>query len=283
MNPPDNDDLTLPNAIVLFADLLGFSHQVEKVRSLEDAAALTAKLDRFAREFSESHEMAAFFGKKYWAFSDSIVVAWYEKSEAAVVMTPFDAQLHQLSGIAFAQAMSMQQDGQLVRGGIGRGWLLERDETVVGQALVSAARLEKLVKSPFIAVETSLYEHFVGHPGRRMYAPSIDPIPSTFIAPCDYTHHLPALDYLMVALGEMDLSTRQIHQARDIPPGEARDAFMSLSAWNNKLEFVRWHRDFIAKGLETSDKRTLEKYEALRAHHNYRVTSAISDDPALVL
>lgn len=283
MNQPNDEDLTLQSAIVLFADLLGFSHQVESVQSIDDACLLTGKLDRFAKEFSESHEMADFFGKKYWAFSDSIVVAWYEKSEAAVVMTPFDAQLHQLSGIAVAQAMSMRQDAQLVRGGIGRGWLLERDETVVGQALVTAARLEKLIKAPFIGVENDLYAHFVSHPGRRMYAASIDPIPSTFIAPCDYTNHIPALDYLMVALEEVDLTNKQIMEAKGIPSGDARDEFMSKSAWNNKLEFVRWHRDFIADGLRSTDKRIIEKYDALRAHHNARVSSSLPDDPTLMV
>lgn len=272
MNTNAPDCLTLKSAIVLYADLLGFSHQVAGVSGLQEATMLAAKLDRFAELFTESNEMAEYFGKKYWAFSDSIVVTWYEESQAAEAMTPFDAQLHQISGIASAQVELMRADSQLVRGGLGRGWFLEREETVLGNALVAAARLEKQMKGPFIAVEESLYQYFLGHPGRCMYAESIDPVPTTFIAPCDYTNHLPALDYLMVAVGDIDLTNAQIRAANALPSGRARDDFRSSSAWANKIEFLSWHRDFIMRGMSVPDETIVLKYSALKAHHNARVS-----------
>lgn len=281
INAPES--LTLKNAIVLYADLLGFSHQVTDAGGIQAAIGLAAKLDRFAELFTERNEMAEYFGKKYWAFSDSIVVTWYEESQAAEAMTPFDAQLHQISGIASAQAELMCADSQLVRGGLGRGWFLERDETVLGNALVAAARLEKKMKGPFIAVEESLYQHFLTHPGRRMYAESIDPVPATFIAPCDYTNFLPALDYLMVAVEDIDLTNAQIRAAKELPPGRGRDDFRSHCAWENRLEFLRWHREFVIRGLSDPDETIASKYCALKAHHNARVSSHFSQHQDLLI
>ena len=270
-------------AIVLFADLLGFSHQVQQARKPEDALKLTAKIKRFASNFSDSGANSDFYAKKYWAFSDSIVVAWYKGSEAEMEMTEFDANLFELSGVAFAQAMTMYEDSQLVRGGIGAGWLMEDAEAVVGDALVIAARLEKNVSTPFIAVESDLYDYYRSHRGRGNYHESIDPIPELFIPPSEYTNHLPALDYLATAIGEIDLTDADIYKARSIPPGSARDAFHSERAYQNKLNFAIWHRDFVLQGRRSDDPRIKEKYDALGKHHNFRISQIFPNAPEALI
>lgn len=263
--------LAFDRAIVLFADLLGFSKLVEAAEDLTAAKKLVTKLDGFAAEFTEECELDGFYGRKYWIFSDSIVAAWSMRSEATATMTEFDALLQQLSGIAAAQGMLMIRDRQLVRGGIGRGWLREDKDTVVSSALVKAARLEKCVINPFIAVESELYTYFVEHNGRETYAESIDPIHTLFIPPSDYTNGLPALDYFLITLGEIDLNRTQTLQARDIDPGEERDNFRSKCWWDNRLRYVQDHRQFIVEGLGSSVADVHLKYEALREHHNRRV------------
>jgi|SRR6185312_9511961 len=274
--PTGSTSIVFDRAIVLFADLLGFSKLVE-VADVTTAKELVNKLDEFAEEFTEEHELDGFYGRKYWIFSDSIVAAWNMRSEAAATMTEFDALLEQLSGIAEAQGMLMLRDHQLVRGGVGRGWLREDKDTVVSSALVKAARLEKCVKNPFIAVEAELYKYFLEHSGRKTYAEDVDPTHTLFIPPADYTNGLPALDYFLITLGEIDLSRAQMLQARDIDPGEKRDDFRSKCWWENRLRYVREHRQFIIGGLGSPATDVRLKYEALREHHNRRVAELFDE------
>ena len=274
--------LAFDRAIVLFADLLGFSKLVEASKDVTAAKDLVKTLDGFADEFTEERELDGFYGRKYWVFSDSIVAAWNMRSEATATMTEFDALLQQLSSIAAAQGMLMIRDHQLVRGGIGRGWLREDKDTIVSSALVKAARLEKCVINPFIAVEPELYTYFLEHSGRETYAVSIDPIHTLFIPPADYTNGLPALDYFLISLGEIDLSRAQTLQARDINPGEERDNFRSKCWWDNRLRYVRNHRQFIVEGLGSPAEDVRLKYEALREHHNRRVAEHF-EEAALVI
>lgn len=269
-------------AIVLFADLLGFSHQVESADPIQDAPKLSAKIRRFADEFSERGTNLEFYGKRVWAFSDSIVVAWYRGSQAEQVMTEFDANLFELSGIAFAQGCIMREESQLVRGGIGFGWLREEHDTVVGTALVRAARLEKKVETPFIAVDQELYDYYVAHEGRKTYHSSIDPVPDLFIPPAPYTRNLPALDYLMICLGEIDLTPLQMSEAK-LLRGQERDDFMSKRRHENVIDFVEWHRDFVSLGLVSTDDKVVRKYRALRDHHNFRISANLPSRPDLLL
>jgi hypothetical protein len=132
--PPRNP--AFGDAIVFYADMLGFSHQVKNVKAIAGADALIKVLKRFAEQFTESADTHAFFGRKYWAISDSMVAVWNMKSDAVGVMTEFDAILSQLSGLAFAQGLMMVDDKQLVRGGVARGWFKEIDNTIISPALV---------------------------------------------------------------------------------------------------------------------------------------------------
>jgi hypothetical protein len=275
-------NLAFADAIVFYGDLLGFSHQVAAAGTLAEADGLIRVLKRFAGEFTESGDMHDFFGRKYWAISDSMVAVWDMQSEAAKTMTEFDAILHQLSGLAIAQGRMLVDDGQLVRGGVARGWFKEDSDTIVSPALVRAARIEGAIASPFIGVDADLYAYFASHQGRGMYAPQIDPIPDVFIAPAAYTAGLPALDYLTMTLGEIELSTKELKHAMTIPPGEARDDYMNQRAWENKLEFMRRHRDIIAKALGTHSGSVLNKYQALRDYHNERVQARFQDPSLLV-
>lgn len=274
-------------ARVLFADLLGLSDDVDVAESLEDGEKLAARLKRFAEQFSgkevEDADIQAFYAKRYWAFSDSIVIRWFDGSEAQTAMTDFDADLEQLSSIALAQAVIMHDDRQLVRGGIGQGWLLEREDVIVGAALVNAARIEKAIKMPFIGVERELYDYYRKHPVRRTYARDIEPLASLFIDPCEYTCGLPALDYFMTMLGEIDLSARQKLKLREIPPGEARSQFANECWRENRASYVRWHRDFVAQGLQHTKANVREKYSALMRHHNSRTRSLFPNLPDMLV
>lgn len=268
------------DAIVFYGDLLGFSKQVEAVIGLAGSQSLVDKLNRFAVEFVEDSAMHHFFGRKYWVFSDSIVAVWDLQSEAASTMTEFDAILHQLSGLATAQARLMINDGQLIRGGVGRGWFREDDETVVSSALVQAAQIEKEIDGPFIGVHPALYSHYVEHLGRGMYANEIDPVHTLFIPPSDYTNQQPALDYFLMLLDEIDLDKAQRAKALHLDHGDARDKYMSECAWENKLAYARQHRQLILDGLTSTSQSVRMKYEALRQHHNRRVSEFFAE-PAL--
>lgn len=267
-------DLTRP-ALVLYADLLGFSRKVESSKTPEERLTLANLLNYFAEQFSgsdiEDADMRDFYAKRFWAFSDSIVVRWLDGSNAQKTMTKFDADLDQLSSIALAQYLIMDSHGQLVRGGVAQGWFLEIGETVLGTALVEAARIEKTIETPFIGVQRELYDRYLEEPGRRHYSEHADPAPRVFIAPCSYTRDLPALDYLSIAHGEIDITDRQRREARAINDEEARFQFEN-KCWNeNRLSFIKWHRDFVSKGLQSSDPRVTNKYDALRQHHDWRV------------
>ena len=274
-------------AIVLFADLLGFSGMVDQARTKSDARALASRIEGFATHFSgtdfEDPKTQKFYRKKYWAFSDSIVVCWYFGSRAAKVMTSFDAELSQLSGIAIAQAEIMLTDEQLVRGGLAVGWWLEERSSVVGDALTCAARIEKTIESPFIGVTKELLERYLKHPVRGHYSKDADPTRELFIPPCDYTAGLPALDYFMARLNEIDLTNQQVRQARLVPSGDARDEFRNKCFWENRSSYVRWHRDFVAKGLKHVDPKVRKKYEALKQHHNFRVQPLYPTDLAMLV
>jgi hypothetical protein len=274
-------------AIILYADMLGFSHKVESANPDHEASSLISRLDHFATQFSstdfEDTETHRFFDKKYWAFSDSLVVCWYSGSEAQRVMTEFDADLDQLSGIALAQGQMMLTDGQLVRGGIAGGWFVEHGNTVVGAALVKAARIEKEIKMPFIGVEPELYNYYLRHGGRRQYSADSDPAPRLFIAPCQHTNQKPALDYFMVTLDEIDLSDEQIRVANALPSGEERDKFRNRCWQENRRSYAVRHRDLITRGLATPDPSIQQKYGALKQHHNTHVVRLYPNEPNMLV
>jgi len=248
---------------------------------------LIERLDRFANEFSgvgyESAEIQDFYSKKYWVFSDGIVVRWYRGSQAETVMTEFDAQLDQLSSIALAQGYIMWTDGQTSRGGIGSGWFLEQGTSVVGEALVSAARIQKRIENPFIGVEDFLYQHYLKHPGRDFYSKDADPTPTLFITPCEYTNQVPALDYFMAVLGNIDLSDAQIRQSRSIADEEERQEFLNKTHEENQKAYIAWHRDFVTIGLKHSVADVRKKFEALKQHHNFRVGGFRRVDDSLLI
>jgi len=244
-------------------------------------------LSSFAEQFSgsdvEDVDVRDFYAKRFWAFSDSIVVRWFDGSNAQQAMSKFDADLEQLSSIAVAQYLIMHSHGQLVRGGVAQGWLLESGETVLGTALVRAARIEKTIETPFIGVEHELYDRYLNEPGRRHYSEHADPAPRVFIVPCRYTRNMPALDYLSIAYGEIDIMDRQRREARAINDQEARYEFENR-CWNeNRLSFIEWHRDFVAQGLQGGDWRVVEKYGALSDHHNWRVSQLYPGQQELLI
>ena len=278
--PPRNP--AFEDAIIFYADMLGFSHQVKGVNAIAGADALIKVLKRFAEQFTESADTHAFFGRKYWVISDSMVAVWDMKSAAVGVMTEFDAILSQLSGLASAQGLMMVDDKQLVRGGVARGWFKEIDNTIVSPALVDAARIEERIQSPFIGVAQDIYDYFLHHPGRRMYASSIDPMNDLFIPPCAYTNNSPALDYFMVMIGEIDLTTAQIVHSRTLPSGTDRQDYMNKAYAANVRVYIEQHRQFIVNGLATQTGKVLEKYHALREHHNFRINDRFTDKTLLI-
>jgi hypothetical protein len=274
-------------AIILFADLLGFSGMVRAAKTKKDARSLAVRLERFADVFSgsdfEDLKTRKFYRKKSWAFSDSIVVCWYLGSRAAKVMTTFDAELSQLSGLAVAQAEIMLSDRQLVRGGLAIGWWLEQRSSVVGDALTCAASIEKTVQGPFIAVASELHKRYLTHPVRRQYSSEADPTTELFIPPCSYTNGLPALDYFMAHLNEIDITNQERAQARLITEGEKRDAFRNRCFWAHRSSYVGWHRDFVSTGLKHADPKVRQKYDALKQHHNFRVLALYPGDPSMLV
>jgi len=278
--PPRNP--AFGDAIIFYADMLGFSHQVKGVKAISGADALIKVLKRFAEKFTESADTDAFFGRKYWAISDSMVAVWDMKSAAVDVMTEFDAILSQLSGLAWAQGLIMVDDKQLVRGGLARGWFKEIDNTIVSPALVDAARIEERIQSPFIGVAQNIYDYFLQHSGRRMYASSIDPMNDLFIPPCAYTNGLPALDYFMVMIGEIDLTNDQITHSRTLPSETDRQNYRNKAHAANVRMYIEQHRQFIVDGLTTQTSKVLEKYQALREHHNFRIDGLFADKTLLI-
>lgn len=274
-------------AIVLSADLLGLSSEVCNVSDEHGVTRLLNRLDCFVEQFSainyEDKESQEFFAKKYWAFSDGIVICWYSGSDAQSTMTEFDADLDQLSGIGAAQAQIMLENRQLVSGGIGSGWIVERNTTVSGTALVEAARIEKKIKMPFIGVEQSLYDFYKNHPGRGFYSKDFDPIPEIFIPPCNYTRNYPALDYLMIGLAQVDLTDSQIRQSKGIAGGEAQQQFRNECWSKNRLSFIEQHKTLVTEGLRHSDREVRDKYDALRRHHNFRVSELYTDSADLLV
>jgi hypothetical protein len=286
-HPESSTRVSVRPAIILYADMLGFSDKVNAANPAHDAEALVSRLDHFAIQFSgadyEDKEIREFFAKKYWAFSDSLVVCLYGGSDAQKVMTEFDADLDQISSIALAQGHIMWTDGQLVRGGVARGWFAEKGNTVVGSALVKAARIEKEIAAPFIGVELELYEYYVSHQGRRYYAADIDPAPGLFIAPCPYTSNRPALDYFAITLDSVDLTGAQIRATQALPHDERRDEYRNKCWTANRRAYVTWHRDFVTQGLKDPDHRIQKKYEALKAHHNTHVDQLYPGDSTMLV
>ena len=278
--PPRNP--AFEDAIIFYADMLGFSHQVKGVKVIAGADELIKVLKRFAKHFTEPVDSHAFFGRKYWAISDSMVAVWDMKSDAVTVMTQFDAILSQLSGLASAQGLMMVNDRQLVRGGVARGWFKEIDNTIISPALVDAARIEECIQNPFIGVAKDIYDYFLELPERGMYSSEIDPMNHLFIPPCAYTNNLPALDYFMVTIGEIDLTSAQTIHARTLPSGTDRQDYMNKAHAANVRTYIEQHRQFIVDGLGTETGKVRERYLALREHHNFRIEDRFTDKGLLI-
>jgi hypothetical protein len=75
----------------------------------------------------------------------------------------------------------------------------------------------------------------------------------------------------MTMLGEIDLSAHEKVKLRALPSGEARDQFATQCWRENRAAYVRWHRDFVAQGIQNTKLSVREKFCALMQHHNRRV------------
>jgi class 3 adenylate cyclase len=278
-------------AIVLYADLLGFTDQIDQCDPMKmpEVLRLAETLARYGGEMTceqvEDDEVRKFYGKRFWAFSDSVVVLMAMGSDAEMSMSSFDARLDQLSSMALAQGTLFMQ-GQLMRGGISEGWMFIKDNIVLGSALAEAARLEKHVKNPFIAISHDLYRDFCNSPSRNWYAKELDPVNEVLIAPCEYTKGNPALDYFTVCFRNIDLSDQDLLAFRDRGLSSQHadwDRLASEHVFANKRRFVLEHRARIVNGMNHADPSVAAKYAALKHYHNDRTTAIFVDTTGLLV
>lgn len=277
--------------MVAFIDLLGFSARVLKVETEADLKAIEKDVRRVQRWFDfktrddDVREVQKLQSKKVLAFSDCLVVATPSFSELAASEGDFDIQLSDIVAMAYAQGLCAI-NGIFVRGGADYGLWYKRGDTLISPAMVCAVQLEKNAVVPMIAISDDLIKHFQEHPHRSFWLEKPDPVDryfSEFVLPDGTKRWM--IDYLPLALGEMDGSLTAVEKTEYREAGASRREELRNAAWSRAiLETISLHKDRIVAAHAAAQSESIKlKYEWLGEYHDGAVHRVIENPPVDLL
>lgn len=273
--------------IVAWVDILGFSAQLQKVRTDDEYRAVYRKL-LFVHEVFDSpsasdepetsERVNREYGRTVLALSDGLVITASLKAEARTSMTPYDLLMSFIGEILEAQA-NCAMNGIFLRGGICIGPFYYENNILLSPALVQAYRMEtERACYPVIIVPQSHIAAIRELPGFKHYAKDAEPSQAYFRPFKSPSHRkgerLYHLDYLRFLAspdshGFFSERERKESQDRDKYSPNERQMLFSLSHYRSAVRAVRRHKDKLLEAYHaTKSQRVRAKYRWLIKYHN---------------
>ena len=279
--------IEIDQRIVAWVDILGFSAQIQSVRTDEEYRAVYRKMlfvhevfdSPNASDESETRErINKQYGRTVLALSDGLVVTASLKAEARKAMTSYDLLMSFIGEILEAQA-NCAMNGIFLRGGICIGPFYYENNILLSPALVLAYKMEtERAYYPVIIMPETHIAAIRALPGFKHYAKDAEPS-QTYFCPLKSPSHRKGerfyhLDYLRF-LANPDshgfFSERERKESLDhdkYSPRERRMLF-SLSHYRSAVRAVRRNKDKLIEAYHaTKCERVRAKYRWLMKYHN---------------
>jgi hypothetical protein len=287
--------------LVAWIDILGFSQQIQAVKTAADLQAVYRKMlfvhDWFNKETAsdepeETAEANRIQGWSILALSDGLVVTASVSASAPGLYSPFDLLMSLVDQIIMAQTACAMK-GIFLRGGISTGPYYFQDDILLSPALVRAYKLEsQRAKYPVILIAAETIDELRRAEGIEAFGGDGDPSASYFkpiktprrkkgerLYFLDYIRYMAAPDnYFFDSLADRDAA---VDKSR---PAEERQRIFDESHDKSALKALQCHKGQITSAYEAATcDRVKAKYRWLMRYHNQTLKSTNRFyDPALV-
>jgi hypothetical protein len=287
--------------LVAWIDVLGFSQQIQAVKTVADLQAVYRKMlfvhDWFNKETASDEPEAAaeanrIQGRSVLALSDGLVVTASVSASAPGLYSPFDLLMSLVDQIIMAQTACAMK-GIFLRGGISTGPYYFQDDILLSPALVRAYKLEsQRATYPVILITGETINELRLAEGIEAFGDDGDPSASYFkpfksphqrkgerLYFLDYIRYMAAPDnYFFDSLADRDAAVDKTR------PAEERQRVFDESHDKSALKALQCHqRQIIAAYNAATSERVKAKYRWLMRYHNQTLKRANRFyDPALV-
>lgn len=277
--------------LVAWIDILGFSHQLQSVKSDADLQAAYHKM-LFVHEWlnkesaSDDPEEVAegnnIQGRSVLALSDGLVVTACLSAAAPGLYSPFDLAMSLIDQIIMAQA-ACAMEGIFLRGGISLGLFYFENDILLSPALVHSYKLEsERATYPVILITPETVAALRRLRGLEAYVDGSDPSSDYFLpfkAPyqrkgerfycLDYVRYLAAPDnYFFDSLADRDAYADRTRS------DEERQRIFNESHDKSALKALQRHqRQLIEAHREAPSDKIRSKYRWLIRYHNRTLKS----------
>lgn len=287
--------------VVAWIDLLGFSQQMQHVKTDDDLRAAYRKMLFVHEQFSTvsasddpetQAEINKNYGRTILALSDGLVIAAGLDAAALAATTPYDLLMSLVGEVIMAQAHCALK-GIFLRGGISIGQFYFEDDILLSSGLIRAYKLEtERACYPVILITPEVVAKLRKLPGIKHYAKDSEPSQSYFLpfkSPRQKRgERFYFLDYITYIAHPDNHSfysaeDRKAWSDRKKTPAE-RNRIFNESHWKSALRSLQHHKKMLiaAYGACTSEK-TKAKYRWLMRYHNRTINRFGSfHEPALI-
>lgn len=278
--------LDLGPSLVAFVDILGFGHEVERAKTVDELLACHRKIETVQRNFlkasvalepQQTADLNRHYGYRVLALSDAVVVAITPHAPASLDMGSYDMIGFALLGFVIAQTACLS-DGIFLRGGIGWGPFSFENDILLSPALVHAYTLENNhAKNPVIVLTESTRQSILGLSNKKEYADGADPTPTYFARYGNRRfkrERMYFLDYVGIMIHEqhrglLPEDKKALKQAR-----AHHDLGIGQEIWSNvhykdAAWFLEGHRlQLEAAYRAATSEKVRDKYRWLMKYHN---------------
>ena len=285
--------------LVAWIDVLGFSHELQQVKTGADLQAAYRKMlfvhDWFNKESAsdepdERVDANKVSGRTILALSDGLVVTAGVKNAAMELTSPFDLLMSLVGEIIMAQAACAMK-GIFLRGGISAGPFYFDNDILLSPALVQAHKLEsERAVYPVIVIAAEVVAQLRGLPGIEAHAEDSDPSLDYFLPfKSPYQKKGERFFFLNYVRYMADNSSFDTRADRDAATDKRRSAAERQRIFNEShdrsaLKALQCHqRQLITAYNHATSEKVRSKYRWLMRYHN-RTLKSISSfyDPALI-
>lgn len=287
--------------LVAWIDVLGFSHELQQVKTDADLQAAYRKMlfvhDCFNKESAsdepeERRQANKIMGRTVLALSDGLIVTAGLKGAALDLMSPFDLLMSLVGEIIMAQSACAMR-GIFLRGGISAGPFHFDNDILLSPALVRAYKLEsKRAVYPVIVITPETVAELRRLPGIEAHAEDSEPSLGYFLrfkSPhqekgerfyfLDYVRHMADPNNYSF----QSSADRNAFFDRKRSP-EERQRILNESLDKSALKALQcYQRQLITAYRQATSEKVRSKYRWLMRYHNRTLKSITSFyDPALI-
>jgi hypothetical protein len=286
------NNTSLPEYLVAFVDLLGFSNEVKNIKDNHDFQEVLQKIkyvhDIFGKNLKDKYDIEEReLSERYvLSLSDSVIIATALNSRISETMGVFDNWCYDVHTIGINQAICAA-NGIFLRGGISKGQFYFENDILISQAMITAYETEKNVSTyPIICLDDLTYKWFESHKDNNCYAEYIKPINTlfkTFSISAEKTVY--AIDYIGIGISaaEEEFSCKD-QQEYSKASKKMKDKVKGNIAKRNAIKFINAHKMAIETELEKSHKCDIMcKFLWLRRYHNDTVIKVFPHHKELLI